>query len=156
MIGINDLHDISAAFTRIRSDIEYEKNIAILQSMTEVLAINDAYETNQIRNAIAKLPDLDREKWRYVFHQNLYVYDAILKDPALINLLLSACNGLISALHSKNFELAYDLTDAIHCLPSIIAENKFVVPKSYWKTHIQVYRNKWDKNFLIAEQKALA
>ena len=129
MIGINDLYDISAAFARIRAEIEYENNIPILQSITKVLSDNTTYEANQIRNAIAEIPGLDKEKWHYVFHKNLYVYDVILKNHKIIELLIIVCNTLISALRSRKYELAYDLADAIHCLPDIIAENKLPVPK---------------------------
>jgi len=69
--------------------------------------------------------------------------------------MIKICDELVSVLQLKNFDLAYDLADAIHCLPNIIAENNFTIPKSYWKSHVQYYRNKWDKDFLINEQKAI-
>jgi hypothetical protein len=152
MIGSNDLYDISAAFTRIRAEIQYEQNINILQSIKKVLQIENSYESNQIRNAIAQIPDLNIEKWYYVYHQNIYVYDAILKNKNIIIILIIICDKLISALQLKNYDFACDLVDAVHCLPDIIAENKFTIPKSYWKSHIQYLRNKWDKDLLKNEQ----
>ena len=155
MIGINDLYDMSAVFTCMRADIKYDKNITILQNIIKVLLIEDTYEPNQIRNRIAEVPDLDHEKWYFVYHQNLYVYNAILKDQNITNILMKACEKLISALQLQKFDLARDLADTIHCLPDIITENRFTIPKSYWKSHVQFYREKWDKDFLKNEQKAI-
>jgi hypothetical protein len=55
----------------------------------------------------------------------------------------------------QNYERVYDLVDSVHCVPDIIAENNFSITKSYWKTHIESYRKKWDKTFLREEQKSL-
>lgn len=155
MILIHDLYDISQAFIGMRADIKYDKNIFILQNIIKVLRSNNSYEPNQIRNTLAEIPDLDREKWEYVYHQNLYVYHSPLKNQKIINILIKSCEELIIALQSKNFDSAWDLVDTIHCLPDIIAENKFSITKSYWKSHVKYYRDKWDKNFLKDEQKAL-
>ena len=46
MVGINDLFDISAAFTIIRSDMHYEKNIDIIKSILCTLKNKDFYEQN--------------------------------------------------------------------------------------------------------------
>jgi len=155
MIGIHDLHDISAVFTRMRSDIEYDKNTAILQAIKTVLSVEYGYENNQIRNAISKIPHIDAEKWYFAFHENLYMYDAVLKKKSITELLVKVCDELFSVLMSNHFNIALDLVDAVHCLPNIIAENRFSIPKSYWKSHITLYRKKWDKGFLVYEQKSL-
>jgi hypothetical protein len=152
MLSINDLYDISAVFTRMRFEIRYDKNIDILQRMIKVMQINDFYEDNQIRNAIAEILDLDREKYPFVYHQNYYVHHSFLKNPILINLMIKICNELISAIASEQFEKAEDLADTVHCLPDIIAENRFTITKSYWKSHMRQYRQKWDKEFLKKEQ----
>ena len=152
MIGIHDLHDISAAWIRIREDIYYDKNILILQKINQVLLKKQDYQANQIRNSIAEIPNLS-DIWNYVHHPNVYVYDAILKDPLILDLLKTICDKLILCIQSKQYDLACDLADTVHCLPDIIAENKFSIPKSYWKSHVKYFRNKWDKDFLYSEQK---
>ncbi|HBL83843.1 MAG: hypothetical protein A2Y17_08115 [Clostridiales bacterium GWF2_38_85] len=48
---------------------------------------------------------------------------------------------------------AVDLVDSIHCLPDIIAKQRMSITDSYWISHIKPYRNKWDKSFLVQEQK---
>ena len=155
MIGQNDLYDIAAVFKQIRENVQYSKNIIILQKIIDVLKIQGAYEANQIRSTISEIPDLDQDKWYFVFYKNLYVHDMILKDSRIVNLLKKICEDLIIAITSHEYEYARDLTDTIHCLPEIIAENHLTIPKSYWKSHIQFFRDKWDKNYLRSEQRAL-
>ena len=155
MVGINDLFDISAAFTIIRSDMHYEKNIDIIKSILCTLKNKDFYEQNIIRKAISKIKDLDKEIWKFVYHENLYMYDAILKDDNVLGILIKVCETLIYQLNEHKFEIADDLIDTVHCLPAIIAENNFKIPKNYWKSHMRFYRLKWDKTFRVKEQNNL-
>ena len=153
MVGINDLFDISAVFTIIRSNIRYERNIDIITNISYVISDRNFYEQNIIRKAISKIKDLDKERWNFVYHENLYMYDAVLKDENIIDILIKICKELIYQLNTEKLEMADDLVDAVHCLPTIIAENKFKIPKSYWKSHMKFYRLKWDKTFLLKEQR---
>lgn len=70
-------------------------------------------------------------------------------------MLSAICIRLRYLMKRKEFEHAYDLVDSVHCLPEIIVENNFCVPKTYWKTYIVPYRCKWDKEFLKEYQKQL-
>jgi hypothetical protein len=155
MLSANDLYDMSAVLTRMRFEIRYAKNIAILERIIRVLQISDFYEDNQIRNAIAEIPELDREKYPFIYHQNYYVHHSFLKNPILINLMIKICNKLISAIASEKFEKAEDLADTVHCLPDIIAENRLTITKSYWKNHVRHYRQRWDRKFLKREEHML-
>lgn len=152
MVGLYDLFDISQAFILIRSDIRYNKNIEILNKIIEVISAENYIETNQIRISISGITDLDKNIWSYCFYKNLYTNITFLKNQRIINILIKACKELISVLKSENYNKAYDLVDAIHCLPDIITENKMSVTKTYWKNHIDHYRKKWDKEFLKKEQ----
>ena len=154
MIDENDLYDISAAFTRIRYDITYDLNVDVVDKIVQVLISNEelSYE-NRIRIALSSIDNLSKEQWYFAYHNNLYVHHVLLKNPYIYDILVKACLVLKYALVEKSYDKAYDLVDAIHCLPDIIAENKFTITKSYWKTHIRYYRNKWDKEFLLCEQK---
>ena len=87
MIGQNDLYDMTAVFKRIREDVQYPHNIIILQKVIDVLNTQNIYKANQIRNSIAEIPGLDQKKWYFVFHQNLYVHEILLKDSRIVNLL---------------------------------------------------------------------
>ena len=156
MISNNDLHDITAAFIAIRSNPKYELNNAILDKIVQVLKLDDqTSEHNQIRKAIASIKNLNQDRWYYVYHNNVYVYNRFLRNKQIYQLLIKACETLKQLLEMQDYERSHDLVDSIHCLPDIIVENNFSITKSYWKTHIENYRNKWDKTFLIEEQKAL-
>ena len=48
-----------------------------------------------------------------------------------------------------------DLSDCLHDLPVLIVENKLTIPNSFWKNEVKRYRKKWNKNFLVTEQKKL-
>lgn len=112
------------------------------------------YEDNQVRKALADVQGLDQERWYYIFHNNVYVNHRFLKSKYAYELLIKLCEESINFLKTKDFERAYDLIDCYHCLPDIIADNNFCIPKSYWKTYIRSYRDKWDKTFLVVEQKS--
>ena len=86
---------------------------------------------------------------------NFYVHDAILKNQLLYDLLNKICDNLLRVLNSGDYITAVDFVDTVHCLPDIIAENRFTIPKSYWKSHMKSYRKKWDKTFLVEEQRIL-
>ncbi|MHB1453783.1 MAG: hypothetical protein ACYCYM_07515 [Saccharofermentanales bacterium] len=154
MIGINDLHDMSAIFTGIREDIKNDKNEIIIQKIIQVLFMKDTYEYNQLRNTLKDIDGLDKEKWNFVFHENLYVYNAILHDDNIYVILTKICEKLRNAILQNKFDEAEDLTNAVHCLPDIIAENHLTITANYWNSHMKYYRDKWDKDFLKNEEKS--
>lgn len=148
MISQNDLYDMTFALSTIRNNISDETNKTILNKIVCVLNDNNNFEDNQIRKAISSIKELNSEKWSIVYHNNTYVKHQFLKDKEINDLLIKLCKELIRILETKNFERAYDLSDSFHCLPNIIADNNFRIPKSFWKTYIKDYSNKWDKCFL--------
>ncbi len=156
MIGQNDLYDMTAVFKRIREDVQYPHNIIILQKVIDVLNTQNIYKANQIRNSIAEIPGLDQKKWYFVFHQNLYVHEILLKDSRIVNLLKKICEDLIMAIKSCKYEYAKDLADMVHCLPDIIAENNLNIPRSYWRSHVQPFRARWNHNYLKNEQRSIS
>ena len=153
MITQNDLYDITYTLITIRSDIREDLNVEILIQIIKVLENENSIADNQIRKAISSVQGLDGEHWFFVYHDNVYVNHRFLKDKNIYNLLVELLKNLICILNKKEFDKAYDLVDNFHCLPDIIADNHFSIPKSFWKTHAKSYRNKWDKSFLRVEQK---
>ena len=154
MITKNDLYDITQALIIIRNNIKEELNAEVLFEIIKTLETDNSTDENQIRKAISSIDQLDRERWFFVYHNNVYVNHRIMNKPAILSLLVNALKCLLSELRRGNFDKAYDLADGIHCLPEIIADNDFKIPKSYWKTFVVNYRNKWDKYFLRDEQKS--
>lgn len=154
MIDRYDLYDMSFALAMIRYDIRSRSNIPVLARMIGVLEAKEAVGDNQIRRALSSIAGLDRERWLFVYHNNVYVNCRILKRKSVYDLLIKSFRELERALHGGEFDRADALADALHCLPEMIADNDFRVPKTFWKVHIKIYRDKWDGDFLRAEQKA--
>ncbi len=153
MITKNDLYDITFALTIIRNNITEKSNPLILTQMIKVLGENNNTEDNQIRKSISFIEGLDREYWFFAYYNNIYVNHQILNKADIYALLIQLFQSLICELNKKNFDKAYDLADSFHCLPEIIADNNFIIPKSFWKTFIKDYRRKWDNDFLRDEQR---
>lgn len=155
MINKNDLYDITFALIVIRNNITEQLNSQILVQMIKVLENKNNTEDNQIRKAISSIGELDREYWFFAYHNNVYVNHQMLNKADIYALLIKLFQSLICELNKKSFDKAYDLADSFHCLPQIIADNNFTIPKSFWKTFIKDYRSKWDNDFLRDEQRRL-
>lgn len=155
MINKNDLYDITFALITIRSNIFEKSNIQILSQMIKVLETRNNTEDNQIRKAISSIEGLDRQYWFFAYYNNLYVNHQIVNKDAIYVLLIKLLQSLICELNQKAFDKAYDMVDCFHCLPEILADNNFTIPKAFWRTFVKDYRNKWDNDFLRAEQKTL-
>lgn len=154
MIDRYDLYDMSFALVMIRYDIRSRSNIPVLARMIGVLKAKEAVGDNQIRRVLSSIAGLDRERWFFVYHNNVYVNCRILKRKSVYDLLIKSFRELERALRDGEYDRADTLADALHCLPEMIADNDFRIPKTFWKVHIKSYRDKWDGDFLRAEQKA--
>ena len=153
MIYKSDLYDITAALVLIRNNIREKANPQILSQLIIVLQEKENVEENQIRKAVSSIKELDREPWYFTHHNNVYVNHQILKEDQLYDLFIKLFQNLIYELDREQFEKAYDLADSFHCLPEIIANNSFTIPRSFWKTFVKDYRSKWDNDFLRVEEK---
>lgn len=163
MITKNDLYDITFSLMIIRYRVSEQTNIGVLYQMIKVLetdaepankrAEDEWIEDNQIRKAISTVEGLDKEFWSFVYHNNVYVNQQILKNPYIYDLLINILRELLYVIKNEEFKKAFDLADNVHCLPELIADNNFTVPKRFWKIFVKNYRKKWDKKFLRKEQK---
>lgn len=146
MITQNELYDLSFILTLIRSEINDPNNVIVLDSILSLLKDESKLiENNKIRKTLYPLTRLN-EKWEFVKHENYYVRTLIYKDAAVQEELLKNLTDLKLLLQSEKFEQAYDLVDALHALPAMIADNKGVIPKNYRKSFKQPYLKKWKIN----------
>ena len=76
-------------------------------------------------------------------------------DKYIYEILVTICDEMIRVFDEKKFEQLYDLADCVHSLPEIIANNHLTIPDRYWKIYVDPYRKKWDKEFLLKEEKAM-
>lgn len=155
MVFKSDLYDMGFALSIMRNSICEKSNPAILSNIITVLESYDMIEDNQVRKAISNVEGIDYKLWGYAFHNNVYAIHQIMKNPILYCLLIDALTSLKKQLLDGDFVKAYALLDCIHCLPIVIADNNFMIPKSFWRIQINNYRRKWDSVFLLKEQKLL-
>lgn len=153
MINKNDLYDITFCLTIIRNNIYEKSNSKIILQMIKVLETKNKTDDNQIRAAVSLVEGLEYERWSFVYHRNVYVNHQILNDDNIYVLLIKLFKSLICELNKEEFDKAYDLIDCFHCLPEMLADNNFIIPKSFWNTFVKCYRDKWDNSFLRKEQK---
>lgn len=137
----NDLFDLYFSFLLIRHDIFYELNDLILEKISETVHIESESENN-IRLAISKINGIDKEKWEFAFHSNVYTYRRLLKNNDVKNTILKFCDHLKSLIVNKKYEQAYDFVDSIHFVPILIEKNMFISSRKIRKL-TQKYRKKW-------------
>lgn len=150
-----DFYDLYAVLTNIRSDIQYNYNTNILNALIDVIEYDGHMEDNLIRKTISAISGLDKEKWFFINHNNLYVYHKRINQSYVYDLLYSMCTSLREVLIDRNFEMAYDIVDCIHDFPLIMVEKDLRTFKNIFRNRVKFYRKRWDNNFLIKEEKIL-
>ncbi len=157
MLQCYDLYDLHAVFVNIRSCPDYPLNESVLNKILSVL--NDQennHDINQIRKAIQPLLLLD-DKGIYQFAntENKYSYfpHPTIKDNNIYDFLIIVCQALLQAVKKSTNEQITDMADCFHNLPIQITENKNMIPLRFWKNEVKCYRKKWDKQFLMGEEK---
>lgn len=156
MLSVYDLYDLHAVFVNIRFSPSNEMNKEVVLKVIDVLKNRDCDDFNQFRKALCPIYASYRDElYAFTSVENKYTYipQPFLKDEKIYTVLIKACEHLLTAICEENEKKIYDLADCLHNLPIIIAKNHNSIPKRYWKNEIGYFRKKWDKNFLIDEQK---
>ncbi|MBQ7821944.1 MAG: hypothetical protein IJ391_06665 [Clostridia bacterium] len=150
MLSVYDLYDLSAVYKLIRYFPQYELNIIILEKVLEVLRCKDnTISHNQFRTVLSEIPFLDRERFEFVYTNNVYTYfPSLLKDELAYKVLIEATEKLKESIVSNNTQFTIELADCLHDLPPDIVENQMKIPKQYWKREFAAIRRKWDKTFV--------
>ena len=157
VIHTTELYDLNYLITLIRNNIKDPLNIKVLKKAIE--AVNkevNPMPINHIRKYLSQIEDLNDPKWHFVFIENFYTQSATIIKKADINKFISdILENILRLLTVENYEQAYDLADLAHAIPQILAEFNGAITKSYWKHRIDLYRKKWDKDFLSDYQKGM-
>lgn len=150
-------------FILIRSQIIGPYNISLLEKISKYslkLKEESAIQFEMFKAEILKIVNENTEMRGFLENALNIEYISFVTDN------LSEINGYLSVIsdtaleickHLKhdNFDRAYDLVDAIHCLPEAIMSKKHWNSKAFWKTYFMPYRKKWDNNFLSIKEKEL-
>lgn len=150
MLNYFDLYDLHEIFTNVRNDPYCTLNEKIMSKTLQVLKDrNYNFEVNQFRSALCTLDLSSHPEYSFVFTQNIYPHiPYLIKEYKIYRLLEEACEELLNVVKSGNHDQIRDLSEALHNLPLILAENGLSIPKTFWDYDIQRYRKKWDKMFL--------
>ena len=147
------LLNLHRLFVYIRSDIERVENKAILETAITTLE-NDSnndflvdsfkklhlYESN-INHTVEDIAICD------IIQTNNIDNGIVYSKEKLKEMLLYAMEKLLYLLHKKAYEEAYDLTDAIHVLPELIAQEICENNDSFWEVYIEPIRHKWNIDY---------
>ena len=146
-----DLYDIYAVFVLIRAYPEDKANALAVAAVREVVDAPQGQlgRTNAIRSRLGNIPELDREKWFFIDTPNVYTWmPPILKDEKSYASLSACLEEMQKAMRAGNTDRIYDLADALHNIPLILAEGKKDQLRVIKQMISYVYRPKWNKDFL--------
>ena len=146
-----DLYDIYAVFVLIRAYPEDKTNALAVAAVREVVDAPQGQfgRTNAIRARLGNIPELDREKWFFIDTQNVYTYmPPILKEERAYALLSACLAEMQEVMRLGDTDRIYDLADALHNIPLILAEGKKDQLRVIKQMISYVYRPKWNKDFL--------
>ena len=146
-----DLYDLYAVFVLIRAYPSDQANALAVDAVKEVLDAPRAQfgSTNAIRSRLGHISELDREKWFFVDTQNVYTYmPPFLKDEKSYAILSACLTEMQEAMTMGEIDRIYDLADALHNIPLILAEGKKDQFRVIKRMISYAYRPKWNKDFL--------
>ena len=157
MLCVYELYDLHMLLVAIRT---YPENCVNFDVVTKILyVLNNRFECdeiNQFRKSLQSVKSIDEYSiYDFVFTENNYCYHPLpfLKDESVYSILISSFKEMLVVINEQNREKIVDLADCLHDLPIILANNHYSVPKSFWQLNVKYYRNQWNENFLVEEQK---
>lgn len=152
------LESLYRIFVLVRIKIDEQYSIGIMEKIQEVLDEN-ILDYEILKKKIFSIGGLDEYSRDYLDNalntiKNRYTdnYEEIDKYIPVIK---EAVDTVVHLLKEQHIERVYDLVDAIHCLPIAILEKKAWKPVEFWENYIYPYRAKWDKFFLLEQEKKI-
>ncbi len=146
-----DFYDIYWSIVLIRSNsLEYDYAVSkAIKDVIDTKQKDNVVEMNTIRNILSEVSELkEYEEWQWIHTKNVYTYGVkIIKDDFAYQILSAMFEELLSCLNDPNEGRIYDLKDALHNIPVILAEGNKHSKKRITR-EISFYRSKWNKHFL--------
>ncbi len=149
-------------FIHIRSQIQRPYNINLLEKISRyALLLNESdIGYDMFKAEILKIADTDAQLEEFfktaLNNFNIsFETDNLQEIRSYLYVISDTSAEICMQLDNGNLDRAWDLVDAIHCLPEALLSKKDWNPKSFWDTYIRPYREKWDGNFLNVREKEL-
>ena len=144
-----DFYDIYAVLVAIRSNPKDKHNVEIIKAIISVLEKQqetNIVELNIIRTALKTIKIIDKERFYWIYIDNVYTYGhRVEKTEFNYDILLNAFRKLLRSLEQQDYDMVYDLADAFHNIPIFIADEgkKF---KKFIKIQFCSYNKKYKTN----------
>lgn len=155
----NFMFAINRIFVKVLYNIEEPDSIELLSiTRNYILFTLSKGDINyeDFRNEILKQKPSGYEEEGFLVFNHLSVLNLNLDEISkYLYVLNDAILEIIEQINHSNHVRAYDLVDAIHCLPVALINKNGWFPKQYWRTYIQPYRDKWDNTFLLNKEKEI-
>ena len=146
-----DFYDIHAVLIRIRHDPADRCDIEIVRRIRQLIDApqeGNVIPSNPVRRALSQIEGLDRERFAWVFTENVYTYGvAVIKDDRTYAILSRALEELLDLLESGDTARAAELADALHNVPIILTQRDRKTAKRI-AAELSSYRKERDRDFL--------
>ena len=147
---------IQRIFIIIRSQIRYPCNINLLeviykyslQLKSEGIIEFGAYKADIITTVKDNIDIKKLINGALKFNNITFITDNLSEIDRYLAVISIVTLEICKQLENENFDRAYDLVDAFHCLPEAIINKKQWNPNEFWDVYVNMYRKKWDKDFL--------
>ncbi|MHB8064409.1 MAG: hypothetical protein ACYDG2_17555 [Ruminiclostridium sp.] len=149
-------------FILIRSQIRSPYNIRLLGKISEYALMlkdrnNIEYDMFKIEILEMVEGDIEIEEFLNNALNNInsnFETNNLMEIKSYLYVLSDTAIEICKQLKDGCLDRAYDLVDAIHCLPEAIISKKNWNSKAFWNNYIKPYREKWDSNFLNNREKS--
>lgn len=143
-----DIHQILLNFHNEPCDPQNRKIAESVYLLITAPQADNIVEPNLIRRELAVIDSLDKEKWYWAFHENVYTYGCkIIKDDFAYRTLSEGFKEVLFCIKNGEYDRPRDLADALHNIPVILAENR-EDGKKVIEIEVSSYRDKWNAGFL--------
>ncbi len=121
-----DFHDIYATLILLRSTPEKEYNVQVIKSVLQILSepqVDNTIDDNVIRKKLRTIETLDKERFSWVYVDNIYTYGLkVIKDDFCYFFLEKGFSKLLECATRKDYKQLEYLSDALHNIPIFFAK----------------------------------
>jgi hypothetical protein len=134
--------------------------LKIIKKYTLLDVINESNDYCKFKDDILNIGSLDNDAKTFLksalnFDTTSVNTDNVDEIRRYLPIISETISEICKQININNLNNAYDLIDAIHCLPEALLEKKVWNPKDYWDIYINAYRKKWNSQFLSNEEHEL-
>lgn len=152
------LESLHRIFILVRFKINQQYSIGIMENIQKILDKN-ILDYEILKKKILNMKGLDEYSRDYLDNALNTIKERYTDNYEEINkytpVIKEAVVAIVNFLKERQIERAYDLIDAIHCLPVMLLDKKGWRPNGFWRHYINPYRAKWDKYFLVDQEKKI-